>query len=303
LPATFSSDEAYGDVKVVGNDDGAIATFIRYDLNLTRINSIQGHLHRAGKPQCARPLYFQLLLGRSIWVTERADLHMVWNDEKLFVKPLPEYLMDIDIWATIICPRDTPDTLDYGRVLYEDARGLLLSYLWLVRTKRDLQIAHESCLLGSDVTWERWIKFTKALLEQIDVEQPIKINRRFLYGELRLARLNWIFRFRSRKFNVWVRGYPYARFRCSTFVKRNAAWLLTAIVYVTLVLTAMQVGLGTAQLSNDSSFSQACYGFTVFAIVTPLVILACFTTWKMAIFLVNRSARWKERRLSFNSIP
>ena len=82
-------------MRAVGEDDSAIATFIRHDLDFTRINDIHEHLHWAGQRKCARPLHFQLLLGRSIWVTERADLHLVWNDEKLFLKPLPEYLLSL----------------------------------------------------------------------------------------------------------------------------------------------------------------------------------------------------------------
>lgn len=56
-------------------------------------------------------------------------------------------------------------------------------------------------------------------------------------------------------------------------MERNFAWALTAIVYITIVLTAMQVGLGTHQLKDDVGFNRASYGFTVFSILAPLIVL------------------------------
>ena len=55
-------------------------------------------------------------------------------------------------------------------------------------------------------------------------------------------------------------------------MQQNFTWFLTAIIYITVVLTAMQVGLGTAQLREDARFNRASYGFTVFAILEPLVL-------------------------------
>jgi hypothetical protein len=48
---------------------------------------------------------------------------------------------------------------------------------------------------------------------------------------------------------------------------------LTAIIYITIVLTAMQVGLASEELMHNRGFNRAAYGFTVFSILAPLIVL------------------------------
>src|SRR5438045_2629062 len=109
--------------------------FLQWDLDVSRLNKVHKHLWMAGLPVCARPLYQQIMIGREIIITERADLHLVWHDSRLFLKPLPEYLMEYTIWKEIFCQ---------DRTLYEEANGFLLSYMWLVCHKSDLKIAHDN---------------------------------------------------------------------------------------------------------------------------------------------------------------
>ena len=79
-----------------------------------------------------------------------------------------------------------------------------------------------------------------------------------LYGEFRLARLNWIYRIMQRKI----------------YHKQDSrGWLIETLVYITIVLTAMQVGLGTNNLSKNLPFQRASFGFTVFSIMAPVIIL------------------------------
>jgi len=215
--------------------------------------------------------------------TERSDLHLVWLDSKLFVKPLPTYLMDTSIWKDIL----TAPTKASDRSIYEDARGFLLSYMWLICTEIDHSIAIDRGLLSRHITWPQWVTFTKALVQNIDLERPEHINKRFRYGELRLARLNMIYRFTSKEFGVMIRGYRYGYHQYSTFLERNFTWVLTVVVYITLVLTAMQVGLGTAQLRDNAAFNRASYGFTVFAIISPLILCTGITFWILMLIVFN----------------
>ena len=50
--------------------------------------------------------------------------------------------------------------------------------------------------------------------------------------------------------------------------------MATALVYIAIVLTAMQVGLATTKLGHDQAFQQASYGFMVFSILAPLIVLS-----------------------------
>jgi len=215
---------------------------------------------------CARPLHRQAMLGRELVITEQVDLHMVRQESRIFLKPLPEFLLSADFWTTYLC-RDTD--------LHECACGFLLSYVWLVCSKSDLRIAQRGGLLDSDITWEGWRNFTKTLLSSIDTSSLEGVNKRYHYGELRLSRLNWIHRMTIKKPSLTriVRGYMYEYNQYSDFARRNFAWVIVVFVYITIVLTAMQVGLATDRLGKDDMFQNASYGFTVLSILTPLIIL------------------------------
>jgi len=227
---------------------------------------------------CARPLHYQRYIGRMIILTERLDQHLVWLDDRLFLKPMPRYLMDYAAFKKAV-PQES----------VVNARGLILSYMWLVCSETDLLMAQELRLLPEEITWEGWVRFSTAILSNISPESPKDINPRFLYGELRLTRLNLIYRFCSRTvaWSVFVRGYNYGYHQYSTFVQRNFAWFLTVVVYITLVLTAMQVGFATDELKNNAIFSRASYGFTVFAILAPLGLGGTIAIVVAVVFISN----------------
>jgi hypothetical protein len=302
-PPTLSIPAAYHDdkraLKTVGQPGSpAFKRFLEWDLNVSRLNMIHKHLWMAGLPVCARTLHHQIMIGRDILVTERADVHLVWRGNCIYLKPLPGYLMDYNIWKDILCQ---------DRALYEDGNGFLLSYMWLVCHKSDLKIAHEKGLIPSELSWESWVGFSRAVLSKLHHETLQDVSPRYLYGELRLPRLNLIYRFCSKTTNptILIRGYQYSYHQYSTFVQRNFAWLLTAVVYITVVLTAMQVGLATEQLKNDERFNRASYSFTVFSILSPLigVVLVAGTVLVLLVFnLLYAIAHRSEKRTRFPQI-
>lgn len=155
------------------------------ELKTPRLNSIHRHLWLAGRPTAARPLHRQKLLGRTILITEDPNEHLVWFEDQIFVKPLPDFLLDWQSWNKYLC-------LD--RELHKAACSLLLSYAWLVRHKSDLDIAKETGLLSKEVGWPDWVEFIDAFLNNINCETLSDVDQRYKYGELRLSRLNSIYR-------------------------------------------------------------------------------------------------------------
>ena len=113
------------------------------------------------------------------------------------------------------------------------------------------------------------------MTKRLDYRNMANINIRYRRGELRISRINWIFRFCSRTRNptTFFRGFLYGYRNYGSFAERNLAWLASATVYTVLVLTAMQVGLATDQLGHSVSFQRASYGFTVFSIISPLIVV------------------------------
>ena len=266
LPAVYH-DKSHSLQTIEETNEHSIQTYLEWELTVPRLNEIHGYLWLAGRPMGARPLHRQAMLGRELVTTEQVDLHMVRQETRIFIKPMPDFLLDYEFWKDHIC-RFTN--------LYECACGFLLSYVWLVCSKSDLKMAQDAGLLGHEINWENWVSFTRSLLRTIDIQTLEQVNRRYHYGELRLSRLNWIYRLTSknRRRVALIRGYMYGYTNYSEVVQRNFAWVLVAFVYITIVLTAMQVGLATDRLAQSDMFQNASYGFTVFSILTPLIIIA-----------------------------
>lgn len=45
-------------------------------------------------PMPPRPLHHQLLLSREISVTEQMDMYLVWMTGRMFLKPIPRFLLE-----------------------------------------------------------------------------------------------------------------------------------------------------------------------------------------------------------------
>ncbi|CAD6584662.1 MAG: hypothetical protein ASARMPREDX12_001718 [Alectoria sarmentosa] len=279
-----------------------LRTYLRDDLDVDGLNEVHKHLWFAGLPKRARALHHQLMIGRNIIITERADLHLLWRDDRLFLKPLPDYLLSYNIWE---------QKLGKDRDLSENAKGFLLSYLWLIRHKSDFLIAQRENLVSKDLAWEQWTAFSTAIFPNIDNTGLEGISPRYLYGELRIGRLNLIYRLcrNTRNPKTFVNGYLEGYQKYSSFIGHNFAWVLTAIVYITIVLNAMQVGLATTELQSSTSFNRASYGFTIFSIVAPLGILlvALFVlivliTFNLIYTVNQRHAAWKQFPAIFENV-
>ena len=261
LPAAFYI-RGDGFHEVIRSDQTTFNAYLSKDLDTSRLDAIQDSLWLAGLERPARSLQELVMLGRQIIVTEQTDLHMVWHASKIYIKPLPEFLLCHGVWKKDLC-QDSE--------LYRRALGLLFSYVQLVQTKSDLRIAHSSSLLPNEIMWGQWARLSRAIHRKVSTQT---INPRYRYGELRLARLNWIYRFKGHV----LRGYAS---------QESRGWLVGTLVYITIVLTAMQVGLGTTRLSDNLAFQRASYGFTVFSIMGPVIVLCTYWGGMIVVILWN----------------
>jgi hypothetical protein len=243
-----------------------ISTFFMSELQTPRLNIIASYLWLAGSPGCARALHRQILLGREILVTEDPNEHLVWHvwhESRIFVKPLPAFLFQIECWEDILCKE---------RGLFVAACSFLLSYAWLVRYESDLRIAHEKGLLPESITWESWTSFLNDFLQYIDLTCRAGISPRFQYGELRLSRLNKIYRLTSFSWEEIVRGYMTFSTWYKDFFAKNFAWLLAVFATIEVRLSAMQV---VASLGDGgTSFERMSYGFAVTSLFVAAVSVA-----------------------------
>jgi hypothetical protein len=241
--------------------------WLEKDLDLERLDKIHKLLWMCGRTINARSLHKQLVMSRRIFVTEQADLHLLYYSDIIMVKPLPPYILCKEVWEKY---------LNNNLGLHKSACGLLMSYIWLVRSMHDFQLATDKKkqLLPAGLTWLEWKRIVDRTLDYLDPDSLHQVHRRYQFGELRLGRINSIYRLTPQFMHKsFVRGYLYGYNRYAPFLQRNVAWVLAVSVLFSLVLSAMQVGTGIPNMSTNETFKKASFGFVIFSCLLVAVVL------------------------------
>jgi hypothetical protein len=256
--------------------------FLERELLTRRLNDVQDFLWIAGRPMPPRPLHHQIVITREITITENVELHLVWSKNRIFIKPMPRYLLDPDFWAAHLSSSCKESDERKPRVI-ACALGFIFSYTALIAYESDFRLALEKGLIPTNVTWESWKAFSAEVLRN---HCYASVNPRYWYGELRLSRLNHIYRYRL---GFLLRGYSKvsAHTVYVDLIRDNFGVLAGILGYVVIVLTAMQVGLGVDRLVSDSVFQNVSYGFTIFSIIAPLVGGVLIMLGVLVMFLSN----------------
>lgn len=286
LPASRRTKDDNLAVPTSLNSDPHGSLLLR-ELDVRRLNKIHNWLWTTGRPMPARPLHRQKLMGREIVITEQMDMHLLWIKSQMFLKPIPRFLLWRDFWEKrLVCNASCSCVSKSARPSRHELRacafGFLLSYAALIAYESDYHIARELHLLPEQVSWENWKIFVQQLLSEVDMYN--NVNKRFWYGELRLGRINMIYRLTGASL---LRGYETQYGHYSDLLSENFGWLLTAFAYVAVVLSAMQVGLSTNHLEEDRRFHAASYVFTVFSILGPVVALLALALLLGALVIYN----------------
>lgn len=280
FPATYRSDKGQVTALTAGS-----LQFFEKELQPEELNKIQDALWAAGLPTPPRHLAHQIVLSREIVVTEQIGLHLVWKDKRMYLKPLSKYLLVPSTWSQHFKSQqgDDQQTADHRQALAACARGFLRSYCALIAYESDFQIAKRLGLLPEEIPWPDWRRWTAEVLQNCPESS---LNPRFWYGELRLGRLNIIYRLKE---GALLRGYSRVGSPSvySELLGENFTVLAVALGYVVIVLTAMQVGLATDHLHASSAFQGASWGFTVFSIIAPLAAVASILIYFVAAFVMN----------------
>jgi hypothetical protein len=221
---------------------------------------------------------------RTIVLTECPDEHLVWHDTSIWIKPLPEYLLDYGFWEDHLCDDE---------VLYKSACGLLMSYTWLIYYKSDHRIAVEMGLLPHDMNYDTWTAFT------INLNLAFQVSPRYEYGELRLSRLNSLYRFGAAGFSLWnvVFGFVSRSTHYTAFFQRNFGWILAVFGYFTVLLSAMQVALATEKLGGSAAFQEfsLCIAMLSLAFVLFTVAIILFVWAFMFWFHLLSTAQYVKK--------
>jgi hypothetical protein len=214
---------------------------------------------------------------------------LVWFEAQISIKPLPDYLFEYDYWNKNLCS---------DLELHKSACGLLLSYAWLVRHKSDLDIAKERGLLSKNVEWIHWVQFLDCFLDNVDLSTLSQVNQRYKYGELRLSRLNTIYRVMPPAYSIkdFVRGYRSGSTSSNAFFERHFKWMLAVFAILSVFLSALQVGLATRVLHDSGPFQKVSHIFALGSVIAVVASIALVLFIWLGLFWYHLISTWLNDR-------
>jgi hypothetical protein len=258
------------DNELINTEAEVTATQIRYatEFSQKKLNDIHNHLWLAGNKGNISALHHQKVLCREVILSECSDLHLIWFDRIIYIQPLPISLLNYNFIDAVVLP---------DAKLYRNILGFLYSYIMLIKHASDLALAHKLGLISKKVEWNPWREFRTAFLGNISSGRVPRtlINERFEYGELRLARLNYIYR-------LSFRGLKYFTTHCeyTTYFREYTAASIILFAFVTVALTAMQVVVGMNGVSQ--ALIETSYRFSI----VILFVVAIFSSGVLLIFAI-----------------
>lgn len=259
------------------------------------------------------PLHRQRVKKRSLVITEDPKLHLVWIHDRIFLKPLPEYLLSHAFWQRYLLIGDNNNPDDYsddertGRRLQSIRRaalGYLRTYFYLIRHESDFRMAQEAvvCLVPARITWKQFCDFSRDFKSIPDHE----VSQRYTYGEIRLTRLNFYTKILLHK---WY--FQRVETQYSAYFAQFYAPFLFVFGILSIILSAMQVEAAIEQIDsavawaafyNTSRIFGVAVLISVAGLITALVLLLVYRVvmeWRYA--LREHFGREKGRLVSFPS--
>lgn len=253
-------------------DNRTIGKALVKELRTEDLDLLHPHLWLVAKQDSTHisSLTHQIVRGRKIIITEKPDLHLVWYYDRIFIKPLPEYLLSYAFWDYYLISRHSPIKDPLQTTLRKSALGFLRSYNYLIQRRSDFDLAtrNDHCLLPEGVEYADFV----ALIESLEDVHTDSLSPRYQFGELRLSRLNfWT------KVFLFHFTYHKTEGQYGPYFARFYGPILFLFGIISVVLSAMQVvlaALPSADSSNDwASFPPVSRGFSVFTLFVIVVIV------------------------------
>ncbi|KAH9860302.1 hypothetical protein J1614_011632 [Plenodomus biglobosus] len=239
------------------------------------------------------PLHRQQVKGREIIVTEEARLHLVWIHDRIFIKPIPRYLLSHAFWEKHLDARPGVP-VDHLRDLRMAATGFLRTYRYLVRHESDFRVAQQDnlCLIPKHVDWASFRRFTSDL----DHVEDAAVSKRYCFGELRLTRLNFYAPLLLHKFH-----FEQVHGQYGDYFARLYGPVLFVFAVVSTILNSMQVALAADQslAAHWVPVRYASLWFSAISIFGTTVVALCFLVLWLWIFLdewvYTARVKWEKR--------
>ena len=248
------------------------------------------------------PLDRQQTKGRKIVPSEDPKLHLVWQRNKIYIKPIPVCFFNYEFWNSYLASSKNLTAAGNRYSHRPAALGFMRSYSYLIQHRLDFIFAQQHHLIPAQVDWIEWSIFI-AHFRLIDDEQ---VALRYHYGQLRLSRLDWAVRiFQPRNApSAWFYEIPY--WSTVLYLKEALGPLVFIFASLSVVLSSMQVVLSVpseglwSDESNTTGLRAVRQAFWVFSI---MVLLLSGTVWALMLVIPVTVLGWQLQWGLRNRVP
>jgi hypothetical protein len=257
--------------------------FLERELSTRTLDELYKHLWWFSRHSGVHidPMNRQKMKGREIFPIEDPKLHLVWKPDVIYLKPVPECLLNYEFWQSFLSGKGQDlivEKLACSDDPFEDHRlqalGFLRSYAFLVQHRLDFEIAQKSHLIPENINWPLWSKF----MSYFRYLEDTQVSKRYRYGQIRLSRLHWAVRlFRPKSIKSWLFYEPPY---WSTWGFLNSMLGPFVFVFTTLsvILSSMQLMTASDYSSLDPSHFELVKKICWAASLVVLVVSSCAWT-------------------------
>ena len=263
-------------------DTQELTAFLERDVCAPTLEAMAPRLWWMSKQSSAHvwPLHHQAVKLRNIVISENPELHLVWYYDRIFIKPLPKYLLSFEFWNTYLASRTSPLGPKH-ETIRRSALGLLRTYQWLVQYESDFDIAIEKRLLPKTTSWESYSRFVSDLRKIEDDD----VTGRYAFGEIRLSRLNFYI-----KILLWKSTFHKVDGQYGAYFARFYAPLFFIFAMGSLLLSALQ--LEVAEEPFEKTQWHRIWGFSRWTSILMVVLVLWLAFALLLLLLLRITMEW-----------
>jgi len=226
-------------------------------------------------------------MGRQIIVTEHPGLHLIWYHDRIFVKPIPVYMLSGAFWKYIA---------EVDKSILRASLGFMRTYCHLIRYCIDFNTAIALELIprvdGAPFDFEGFVKF----IVQFEDVSDDAVAPRYTYGSIRLTRLNYLaLIFLGRPAYFAIRP-QYGEYFSHAFVP-----LITLFAILSIILSSMQVALAVQDPDAAASW-EAFTKVSKWVSIAVIILVASLVAFLLILIpLAIGTAQNVTRRRELNS--
>ena len=160
LSVTKSPERLSGEAQVLlCNAQVDLASFLTKELTTPDLNKFHPYLWMVGTQSSTHitPLTEQSIKERANVLTEVPELHLLWVNDRIYLKPIPKYLLSHAFWSFFLTNKASPLTSTQQTNIANAARGFLRSYAFLIQHKSDFKLAQSKDLISPKIRYSKFI--------------------------------------------------------------------------------------------------------------------------------------------------